>query len=75
MFSSNFPTFAPYLQNAAGFRSHAGKIIGVFTEAVACLKSDDYLTELEGVWTRIGESHNKRKIARKVFEVLASQIL
>lgn len=53
----------------AGFRSHAIKIVTIFDEAVSALSSENYASELERIWTRIGESHNRRKIPRKAFEV------
>lgn len=56
-------------QEAPGFRSHALKIVNVFSEAVACLSNENYPAELERVWARIGESHNRRQIPQKAFNV------
>lgn len=56
-------------QGSTGFRTHAGRIIAVFDEAIVSLSDDDYLPALERIWSKIGESHNKRQISRQAFHV------
>lgn len=41
----------------------------VFQEAITSLSKDNYADELETIWNKIGESHNRRKISRQSFEV------
>lgn len=57
------------LQGTPGFRTHAGRVITVFNDSVICLDKEDHLAELEALWTKIGESHNKRKISQQAFNV------
>lgn len=56
-------------QGTPGFRTHAGRVVTVLNDAVTCLDKDDYLTQLETMWTKIGESHNRRKISQQAFNV------
>lgn len=64
-----------HLQGSAGFRSHASRVITVFDEAVATLNDDNYLAALENIWSKIGESHNKRNISRQAFNVSTAQYI
>lgn len=70
-FSQHILTYS-HFQGSAGFRSHAGRIITVFDEAIASLSDDNYLAALENIWSKIGDSHNKRKISRQAFHVSTS---
>lgn len=56
-------------QGTPGFRTHAGRIMNVFQEAISSLSNENYVEELEEIWNKIGESHNRRKISRQSFEV------
>lgn len=56
-------------QGTPGFRTHAGRIMAVFQEAISSLSNENYVEELERIWNKIGETHNRRKISRQSFEV------
>lgn len=43
--------------------------MAVFEEAISSLSKENYVEELERIWNKIGESHNRRKISRQSFEV------
>lgn len=57
------------LQGTPGFRTHAGRVVTVLNDAVTCLDKDDHMVQLESMWTRIGETHNRRKISQQAFNV------
>ncbi|XP_055303353.1 globin CTT-VIIB-3 [Sitodiplosis mosellana] len=63
------------LKGTPGFRTHAGRVMGVFQEAVSSLSNENYVDELERIWIKIGESHNRRKISRQSFEELRDVIV
>lgn len=48
--------------------------MGTIEEAVSSLSKENYIEELERIWNRIGESHNRRKISRQAFEVNKQKI-
>lgn len=68
---SNFLIFFFFFkqQGTPGFRTHAGRIMTVFDEAITSLSKENYVEEVERIWSKIGESHKRRKISRQSFEV------
>lgn len=43
--------------------------MAVFDEAISSLSKENYVEEVERIWNRIGESHERKKISRQSFEV------
>ncbi|XP_031625243.1 globin CTT-VIIA isoform X2 [Contarinia nasturtii] len=63
------------LKGTPGFRTHAGRIMTVFQEAISSLNKKNYVDELEQIWNKIGETHNRRKISRQSFNELRDVIV
>lgn len=43
--------------------------MAVFEEAISSLSKENYVEEVERIWNKIGETHNRRKISRQAFNV------
>lgn len=56
-------------QGTPGFRTHAGRVALAINEAIECLNKENYEQELDTLWTKLGESHNRRNISRQAFNV------
>lgn len=56
-------------QGSNGFRTHAGRIVTVINAAIEALDNENYVQELETIWNKIGETHEKRKISQQAFHV------